>query len=174
MKLLYFFFHDHVFKCVGVLSDVVCHCFLFKFFLCTGLGLGDPFSYPPGGGSPPGGLSGLFPGTDLTPQVPYSNVREYFLADFSHLVDFARVYPRRFRSPERANLNNKVHILALFQMVHNNMSIRYCAADFSLFNLPKGKSLGRSKPATSSYAQAPQHTVWDDFFYIQALLNCLL
>ncbi len=36
-----------------------------------------------------------------------------------------------------------------------------CAADFSLLNLPKGKSLGRSKPATSSYAQAPQHTVWD-------------
>jgi hypothetical protein len=50
----------------------------------------------------------------------------------------------------------------------------YCAADFSLLNLPKGKSLARSKPATSSYAQAPQHTVWDDFYYIQALLNCLL
>ncbi len=29
-----------------------------------------------------------------------------------------------------------------------------CAPDFSLLNLPKGKSLGRSKPATSSYAQA--------------------
>ncbi len=29
-----------------------------------------------------------------------------------------------------------------------------CAADFSLLNLPKGKSLGRSKPATSSSAQA--------------------
>ncbi len=49
-----------------------------------------------------------------------------------------------------------------------------CAADFSLLNLPKGKSLGRSKPATSSYAQAPQHTVGDDSYYIQALLNCLL
>ncbi len=49
-----------------------------------------------------------------------------------------------------------------------------CAADFSLLNLPKGKSLGRSKPATSSYAQALQHTVRDDFYYIQALLNCLL
>jgi hypothetical protein len=35
-----------------------------------------------------------------------------------------------------------------------------CAADFSLLNLPKVKSLGRSKPATNSYAQAPQHTVW--------------
>ncbi len=43
-----------------------------------------------------------------------------------------------------------------------------CAADFSLLNLPKGKSLGRSKPATSSYAQAPQHTVWDDSYCIQA------
>ncbi len=40
-------------------------------------------------------------------------------------------------------------------------SIDGCAADFSLLNLPKGKSLGRSKPATNSY-------------YIQALLNCLL
>ncbi len=49
-----------------------------------------------------------------------------------------------------------------------------CAADFSLLNLPKEKSLGRSKPGTSSYAQAPQHTVWDDSYYIQALLNCLL
>ncbi len=49
-----------------------------------------------------------------------------------------------------------------------------CAADFSLLNLPKGKSLGRSKPATNSYAQALQHTVRDDFYYIQALLNCLL
>jgi hypothetical protein len=48
-----------------------------------------------------------------------------------------------------------------------------CAADFALLNLPKGKSLGRSKPATSSYAQALQHTVWDDSYYIQALLNCL-
>ncbi len=28
--------------------------------------------------------------------------------------------------------------------------IRHCAADFSLLNLPKGKSLGRSKPATNS------------------------
>ncbi len=27
---------------------------------------------------------------------------------------------------------------------------RRCAADFSLLNLPKGKSLGRSKPATNS------------------------
>ncbi len=27
---------------------------------------------------------------------------------------------------------------------------RSCAADFSLLNLPKGKSLGRSKPATNS------------------------
>ncbi len=26
----------------------------------------------------------------------------------------------------------------------------YCAADFSLLNLPKGKSLGHSKPATNS------------------------
>ncbi len=64
--------------------------------------------------------------------------------------------------------NLKNYVLSSF------MGICICAADFSLLNLPKGKSLGRSKPATSSYAQAPQHTVWDDFYYIQALLNCLL
>ncbi len=32
--------------------------------------------------------------------------------------------------------------------------IRKCAAGFALLNLPKGKSLGRSKPETNSYAQA--------------------
>ncbi len=35
--------------------------------------------------------------------------------------------------------------LALFYV-----NIYECAADFSLLNLPKGKSLGRSKPATNS------------------------
>ena len=35
------------------------------------------------------------------------------------------------------------------------LSLRtHCAAGFALLNLPKGKSLGRSKPVTSSYAQA--------------------
>jgi hypothetical protein len=58
--------------------------------------------------------------------------------------------------------------------VNSNVVFYDCAADFALLNLPKGKSLGRSKPATSSYAQALQHTVWDDSYYIQALLNCLL
>ena len=33
-------------------------------------------------------------------------------------------------------------------------TIYCCAAGFALLNLPKGKSLGRSKPVTSSYAQA--------------------
>ncbi len=31
-----------------------------------------------------------------------------------------------------------------------NKGMSFCAADFSLLNLPKGKSLGRSKPATNS------------------------
>ena len=48
-----------------------------------------------------------------------------------------------------------------------------CAADFSLLNLPKGKSLGRSKPTTN-----PKHkhrnTLCGRLYYIQALLNCLL
>ncbi len=33
---------------------------------------------------------------------------------------------------------------------HDRKEESYCAADFSLLNLPKGKSLGRSKPATNS------------------------
>ncbi len=32
----------------------------------------------------------------------------------------------------------------------NSVITTFCAADFSLLNLPKGKSLGRSKPATNS------------------------
>ncbi len=35
-------------------------------------------------------------------------------------------------------------------ILHDKMNMRACAADFSLLNLPKGKSLGRSKPATNS------------------------
>jgi hypothetical protein len=36
-----------------------------------------------------------------------------------------------------------------------------CAANFSFAQLAKRKSLGRSKPATNSQAQALQHTVWN-------------
>ncbi len=36
-----------------------------------------------------------------------------------------------------------------------------CAANFSFAQLAKRKSLGRSKPATNSKAQALQHTVWN-------------
>jgi hypothetical protein len=60
---------------------------------------------------------------------------------------------------EVAQFPEKEYINGIFLAVHN------CAADFSLLNLPKGKSLGRSKPATSSYAQAPQHTVWEFLLY---------
>ena len=44
-----------------------------------------------------------------------------------------------------------------------NFKITYCAANFSFAQLAKRKSLGRSKPATNSQAQAPQrqHTVWN-------------
>ncbi len=61
-----------------------------------------------------------------------------------------------------------------FIAVNNFFFSPSCAADFSLLNLQQGKSLGRSKPATNSYAQALQHTVRDDSYYIQALLNLLL
>ncbi len=38
---------------------------------------------------------------------------------------------------------------------------RRCAANFSFAQLAKRKSLGRSKPATNSQAQALQHTWWN-------------
>jgi hypothetical protein len=41
------------------------------------------------------------------------------------------------------------------KMVRETKTREYCcAAGFALLNLPKGKSLGRSKPETNSYAQA--------------------
>jgi hypothetical protein len=45
---------------------------------------------------------------------------------------------------------------------------------FSFAQLAKGKSLGRSKPATKSQIQALATHGMDYFYYIQALLNCLL
>ncbi len=51
-----------------------------------------------------------------------------------------------------ANLPPVVHLELrisprIFEKILNDPN---CAADFSLLNLPKGKSLGRSKPATNS------------------------
>jgi hypothetical protein len=37
-----------------------------------------------------------------------------------------------------------------FQLCRLNNVLNICAADFALLNLPKGKSLGPSKPATNS------------------------
>jgi hypothetical protein len=37
-----------------------------------------------------------------------------------------------------------------FNNVTTRKPVQLCVADFSLLNLPKGKSLGRSKPATNS------------------------
>jgi hypothetical protein len=48
----------------------------------------------------------------------------------------------------------------------------HCAA--KLAQLAKGKSLGRSKPATNSQIQALATHCVDYVYYIQALLNCLL
>ena len=42
-----------------------------------------------------------------------------------------------------------------------NQVYSFCAANFSFAQLAKMKSLGRSKPATNSQAQALQHTVWN-------------
>ncbi len=41
--------------------------------------------------------------------------------------------------------------MSIFFIIHKiEEEKNLCAADFSLLNLPKGKSLGRSKPATNS------------------------
>ncbi len=68
---------------------------------------------------------------------------------------------------------NAITLLNSILSTSDTINQRNCAAGFALLNLPKGKSLGRSKPATSSYAQALQHTVWDSY-YIQVLLNCVM
>ncbi len=49
-----------------------------------------------------------------------------------------------------APLNNLIMLHTVERNDHNVKRKDYCAADFSLLNLPKGKSLGRSKPATNS------------------------
>ncbi len=49
--------------------------------------------------------------------------------------------------------------VCIFSVVLDQIWVYLCAADFSLLNLPKGKSLGRSKPATNSEAQALQLTM---------------
>ena len=80
-------------------------------------------------------------------------------------------------APDSTRSRSEESVYSQSHLSHTLTLVRFrfdCAADFALLNLPKGKSLGRSKPATSSYAQALQHTVWDDSYYIQALLNCLL
>jgi hypothetical protein len=45
-------------------------------------------------------------------------------------------------------------LLLLVSLLASILAVDGCAAGFALLNLPKGKSLGRSKPATNSYAQA--------------------
>jgi hypothetical protein len=54
----------------------------------------------------------------------------------------------------------EINIFALQILVTNPLyipefdKVQHCAAGFALLNLPKGKSFGRSKPETNSYAQA--------------------
>ncbi len=51
-------------------------------------------------------------------------------------------WPKSFWFPTRIRIQIGLWIRTLL--------VYKCAADFSLLNLPKGKSLGRSKPATNS------------------------
>ncbi len=59
----------------------------------------------------------------------------------------------QFRHPneEKGLLIKKLNISqGALKIVQICECLNTCAADFSLLNLPKGKSLGRSKPATNS------------------------
>jgi hypothetical protein len=47
-------------------------------------------------------------------------------------------------------LLTRLYLITRLHLIHIFQKITSCAADFSLLNLPKGKSLGRSKPATNS------------------------
>jgi hypothetical protein len=44
----------------------------------------------------------------------------------------------------------QIYFPMLYHCAKLSSLFKSCAADFSLLNLPKGKSLGRSKPATNS------------------------
>jgi hypothetical protein len=68
------------------------------------------------------------------------------------------------------NLVFSINLLVLWSVVTVALP-EYFSVTLSLLNLLE-KSLGRSKPATR-LMQAHEHTVWR-FYYIQALLNCLL
>jgi hypothetical protein len=111
---------------IGVLSDVVCHCFLFFAYRA---GTGGPLFLSAGRRVSTRGFERPFPWyrPHAAGTVPFSNGYSNTFWPESHLVDFARVYPGSFRSHnlshnricpnhvhKRANFNNKVHILALF------------------------------------------------------------
>jgi hypothetical protein len=123
-------------------------------------------------------VKGVPAGTSSTVIGQFFLLQRYRLAHFANIFVTTPHCPKfraTFREIERRVDGMKLHGEKYFgEFFRVNKLLPSCAADFSLLNLPKGKSLGRSKPATSSYAQAPQHTVWDDSYYIQALLNCLL
>ncbi len=53
-------------------------------------------------------------------------------------------------SPEGVSIESLFKADSVAQIDEVTIGKRTCAADFSLLNLPKGKSLGRSKPATNS------------------------
>ncbi len=53
-------------------------------------------------------------------------------------------------SPRFDSCPDQVLLTILYSRESQKYAKNMCAADFSLLNLPKGKSLGRSKPATDS------------------------
>jgi hypothetical protein len=56
-------------------------------------------------------------------------------------------------APDSTRSRSEESVYSQSHFFHTLTLVRFrfdCAADFSLLNLPKGKSLGRSKPATNS------------------------
>ncbi len=72
------------------------------------------------------------------------------------------MYEQTVENKHILNVNIKTQWSVLYRVLKSSVSCKFCfsfrcylivhscAADFSLLNLPKGKSLGCSKPATNS------------------------
>ncbi len=70
-----------------------------------------------------------------------------FISTFSK---FSPLHLYKSPPPYKHIENNRLEWLHTKNYCRNVTKLYICAADFSLLNLPEGKSLGRSKPATNS------------------------
>jgi hypothetical protein len=85
----------------------------------------------------------------------YLSVRDYKSISVSGIQGYRYLSVREYKSilvsgNTRLSQCQGVQVYLSVRGIKVYLSVRDCAADFSLLNLPKGKSLGRSKPATNS------------------------